>query len=88
MSTCLSGEPRGLRLVWGRRRESGRACENVVPVVFGRAETADGRVERGHLLGDGIQGSSRKSLLGKDSSSGEIKGLDINTQARATGNEP
>ena len=56
MSTCLSGEPRGLRLVWGRRRESGRAFEDVVPVVFGRAETADSRVERGHLLGDGIAG--------------------------------
>src|SRR6266516_4162401 len=52
MSTCLSGEPRGLRLVWGRRRESGRAFEDVVPVVFGKG-------------GDGGQPGRARSFAGR-----------------------
>ena len=32
------------------------AVENVIPVVFGRAETADSRVENDHLLSDGVAG--------------------------------
>ena len=39
-----------------REVESGMVCEKVIPVVLGRAETADSGIECDHLLSHGVAG--------------------------------
>ena len=42
--------------VWRREVEGAKVPENVVPIVLGRAETADSGVESDHLLSHGVTG--------------------------------
>jgi hypothetical protein len=56
VSRGLGSESGGL-FVWGWQREDWMAPENIIPVMFSRAEAADRRVESDHLLSHGVAGS-------------------------------